>query len=92
MNDGSRHFGDMPESLSWDELRQHIARLEGAEVTAFVTDNITEGWLDFSYCGYSFSINDQLGAYWFFVDNPKCPDEILDTVLSHCRGMIDDRY
>jgi len=88
MNDGSRHFGDLPQTVSWYEMRDHITRLDGAKLTGFITDDITEAWIDFSYCGYKFSVNDQFGEYWFFVDNPNCPDEILEAVLSRCAMLL----
>jgi hypothetical protein len=39
MNDGSRHFGDLPQSILWHRLRNHIQRLKGAKITNFITDN-----------------------------------------------------
>jgi len=88
MNDGSRHFGDLPQTVLWHQLRNHIEQLAGAEVTHFVTDNVTEAWIDFSFRGHRFSVNDQFGAYWFFVNDPTCPDEILEAVLSHCEFLL----
>ena len=88
MKDGSRPFGDLAQTVLWHELRDHIERFDGAEVTGFITDEITEAWIDFSYCGYHFSVNDQFGDYWFFVEDPKCPDEILEAVLSHCELLL----
>ena len=88
MNDGSRHFGDLPESVDWHQLRDHIERLEGVRVTNFVTDNVTEVWIDFDYRGHRFSVNNQFGSYWFFVDNPACSEEILETVLGHCGSVL----
>lgn len=88
MNDGSRHFGYLPQTVLWYELRYHIQKLNGATVTNFITDNVTEAWIDFSFRGYSFAVNDQFGDYWFFVDNPKCPDDVLKTVLSHCELLL----
>jgi hypothetical protein len=88
MNDGSRHFGDLPQTVLWYELRDHLERFAGAAVTGFVTDHVTEAWIDFSYRGYHFSVNDQFGNYWFFVDDPGCPDEILEAVLSHCELLL----
>ena len=88
MKDGSRHFGDLPQTVSWHRLRTHIEELDGAEVTHFVTDNVTEAWIDFSYRGHQFSVNDQFGAYWFFVNDPTCPDKILVAVLSHCEALL----
>ena len=88
MNDGSRHFGELPQTVLWYELRDHIEVLEGASVTDFVTDHVTEAWIDFSYRGHRFSVNDQFGDYWFFVEDPNCPDEILRAVLSHCELLL----
>jgi hypothetical protein len=62
--------------------------LDGAQVTGFLTDNITEVWIDFTYLGHQFTINNQFGNYWFFVDNPQCSDEILQTVLGHCELVL----
>jgi len=88
MADGSRHFGDLPQTVLWDELCDHINPLEGAEVTGLVTDYVTEGWIDFTYSGHQFSVNDQFGEYWFFVNDPLCPDTVLRTVFAHCRLLL----
>ena len=88
MNDGSRHFGDLPQTILWYELRTHIKKLEGADITGFITGDVTEAWIDFSYRGHHFSVNDRFGAYWFFVNDPTCPDEILESVLSHCELVL----
>ena len=88
MHDGSRNFGDLPESIDWYRLRNHIRRLDGAQVTRFITDDITEAWIDFDYRGHEFSINNQFGNYWFFVANPQCSDEILEAVLRHCELVL----
>jgi hypothetical protein len=88
MKDGSRHFGGLPQTILWHDLRDHIGSLDGAKVTGFITDNITEAWIDFSYREHRFSVNDQFGEYWFFVENPNCPDEILEAVLRHCELVL----
>ena len=88
MCDGSRQFGDLPHTVSWYKLRNHIEKLRGAVITGFLTDDITEAWIDFSYSSHSFSLNNQLGDYWFFVDNPQCPDDVLQKVLSHCESLL----
>lgn len=84
MPDGSRHFGDAPMVLLWDDMRDHLQKLDGVVITGFVTDWVTEGWIDFDYKGFHFSANDQLGAYWLFVNDPRCPDDILLEVLARC--------
>lgn len=88
MNDGSRKFAELRQTRLWHDLRDHLQTLHGAVVTGFLTDSITEAWIDFTYRGHSFTINDQFGDYWFFVADPNCPDEILTEVLSHCQRLL----
>ena len=90
MSDGSRQFGELPQSASWYKLRRHIGKLDGASVTEFITDHVTEAWIDFSFRGYQFTVNNQFGNYWFFANDAQAPDEILETVLSHCRSLLGD--
>ena len=52
-------------------------------MTKFLCDGVTEAWIDFAYEGHSFTINDQPGAYWFFVADPACPEALLRVVLDH---------
>ncbi len=84
MLDGSRHFVSLPETRSPDALRDHIARLPGAVVTKFVFDGIVEAWIVFRYGGHEFSVNNQFGDYWFFVQDPACPDSTLQEVAAYC--------
>lgn len=83
MHDGSRHFADVPERYDvdypeWDRLRAYLASADGVELTGFVTDNVTEAWIDFTHAGYAFSANNQHGDWWLFVSDPACPDAILE--------------
>lgn len=88
MHDGSRNFGELRQTASWYEVRDHISVLEDAELTRFVCDDITEAWICFRYRGHDFSINDKFGDYWFFVQDPACPDLILHTVIEHFREIL----
>ncbi len=83
MHDGSRNFADLPEIIFFDKLREITKHLEGATETGFLTDWVTEVWLDFEFRGQKFSINNQNGDYWFFVENPNCTDDILLEVIEH---------
>ena len=65
MNDGSRHFGDLPQTVLWHELRDHIEKLNGAEVTHFVTDNVTEAWIDFPIEAIAFRLMISLAPIGF---------------------------
>ena len=89
MNDGSRHFVDLPEVVFFDELCDHLEELEGAEITEFLTDGVVEMWLDFEFRGHKFSVNNQLGDYRFFVEDPKCSDEIMLEVIEHFRKLVE---
>ncbi|MEW4564344.1 hypothetical protein AB1K70_17530 [Bremerella sp. JC770] len=88
MHDGSRDFGALPECFPHEQLRDHIAQWPEAKVTSFVSDGVTEAWLHFEYRGHQFSANTQFGEWWFFVDDPLCPDEILLAVLSYCAKKL----
>lgn len=90
MADGSRHFGDLPQTRLWHDVRDHVRALEGARLTGFLCDGVTEGWIDFAYAGRAFTINDQFGEYWFFVDDPDCPDDVLWAVLGHFARLLGD--
>lgn len=88
MADGSRYFGSLPQTFSWYDLRDHIGGLAGTKLTGFITDHVTEAWIDVDYMDYHFSANDQYGEYWFFVDDPNCPDDILLALLAHCETLL----
>jgi hypothetical protein len=87
-HDGSRIFTELPQTVLWEAVRNHISGLRGAELTGFLCDYVTEGWIDFRYRGHSFTINDQFGEYWFFVDDPTCPDDILYEVTNHFLALL----
>ena len=87
-NDGSRQFGELPETVSFDRLRSHLETLPDTRVTDFLTDHITEVWIDFSFRGHHFTVNNQYGDYCFFVQETQAPDEILEAVLTHCRSLL----
>lgn len=93
MNDGSRHFACLPETYAvarpqWEDIRDHVAVLEGAVLTGYATDQVTEAWIDFTFRGYAFSMNNQNGEWWFFVQDPACGEEILDGVLVHFEALL----
>jgi hypothetical protein len=88
MNDGSRQFAALPESESWHRLRDHVSELAGAQVTDFITDEITEAWFDFTYREQRFTVNNQFGEYQFFVRDPSCGDDILTEVVRHCDSLL----
>jgi len=91
MHDGSRNFADLPITRDWYAVRDHVLALRGAELTGFVCDHVAEAWIDFTYRGHSFSINDQQGSYWLFVEDPECDEAILEEVLAHWEALLLDR-
>ncbi len=88
MNDGSRHFASMPRRAGSFRMRRHLSKLDGAEETDFITDRAFDWWLDFMYEGHEFTLNEQLGNYWFIVSDPQCPDEILMAVVQHFEKLL----
>ncbi len=89
LNDGSRHFVDMPEVVFFDEVADHVEELGGAKITEFLTDGVVEMWLEFEYRGHSFSVNNKLSNYLFFVEDANCPDEILLEIINHFRRLLE---
>jgi hypothetical protein len=86
--DGSRHFMSLPQSETWHAVRDYVTALDGATLTGFLSDHITEAWVDFTYHGYAFTINNQHGEYWFFSNDPNCPDAILQLVSNHFAKLL----
>lgn len=82
-NDGARQFISIAEEVSWKQLRKSVAKLNGATETYYISDGITEMWLDFTYKQHRFTVNNQYGEYWFFVEDACCPESILIEVASH---------
>lgn len=83
LDDGSRQFAVVPESLIWSDFRDHLATLAGREVTGYTTDGVTEVWIDFSYSNHRFHVNNQFGEFWLMVDDPSCDDEVLLRIVHH---------
>jgi hypothetical protein len=86
---GARHFADLPEVVFFDEFYDHTEKLEGAEINEFTMDGVVEMWLEFEFRGQNFFVGNQFGDYWFLVENPECPEEILIEVASHYRELTE---
>ena len=89
LNDGSRHFVDMPEVVFFDEVADHVEELEGAEIIEFITNGVVEMWLEFEFLEHTFTVTNQFGDYWFFVRDANCPDEILLEIIDHFRKLLE---
>lgn len=87
MHDGSRHFYGHPTVISWDVLIDHLETLPDLKITNIVSDFVTETWVDFTFRSQKVSINDQHGDFWFFAEDPGCPEEILQEIVTHCMQL-----
>ena len=89
--DGSRKFAALSRRAPWRRVRQHLAAHPGVEPGGFLTDSVTEGWLDFTYGSHRFTVNDQFGEHWFFVDDASAPEEMLRGLVEHCQRLLGER-
>jgi hypothetical protein len=88
-NSGSRQFAELRAVSGPRTLRDHLLTLEGVAITEFLPAWSSEdSWIDFTFRGYSFSVNGHFGDWWFFVSDPNCPDTILWSVFDHCRKIL----
>ncbi len=69
-------------------MHAHIIVLHGADLTEFLTDGVTEAWIDFRYRGHRFTVDDQFGEYWCFVKDLDCPDDLLHEVVGHFSTLL----
>ncbi len=81
--DGSRHFARLVTVAPWERVRQHVRRLENAELINSVDPPGPRAWLDFSYRGHRFLVHEQGRHVDLLVRNPLCCDLILYQVGSH---------
>jgi hypothetical protein len=87
MKDGSRNFILLPQTVPPLRLIPRILTLWGAFPTGYMP-SLTESWIDFRYRGHKFSVNNQVGDYWFFVADASCPVEILEHVANHFAELL----
>ena len=91
MTDGSRNFVLLPVGNTAPiRLLFRIVTLWGAYPTAYIP-GFSESWIDFKYKGYKFSINNQFGDFWFFVQSTGCPEFILEKVAKHFSELLDEK-
>jgi hypothetical protein len=89
MHDGSRHFIALPESQPWGRLRDHLLCLDGVRLMRYLTDDVTEVWIEFAFREHEFAVNNQFGEYWFFVVDPLCANDILAAIVTHCQLLLE---
>jgi hypothetical protein len=77
MRDGSRHFLALRETARPDEIRARLEAIYGIRICQFSRGGF-EWWMFFQCMGWRFSVNNPFGEIWFFVDDPICPEDILN--------------
>jgi len=87
MHDGSRQFAALPQSRPPLRVLIHVLALPGALPTAYVP-SVVESWIDFRYKGHKFSVNNQFGEFWFFVQDATCPESVLARVAAHFAKLL----
>lgn len=81
-------FAALPQVRLWHDLRDHLLLLEGVEITSFATHGVVGSWLDFSFRGHRFTVNERDCSYQFFVDVVDCPESILSEITSHAESFL----
>ncbi|MDH3494597.1 MAG: hypothetical protein OEM82_13660 [Acidobacteriota bacterium] len=88
-NEKARHFVDFPEVIFFDEMADHISQLFGCEITEFEADGVFAVWIEFEYRDNKFFVENKLGDYRFFVEDPKCEENILMEIAEHLRLILE---
>jgi len=90
----SKHFFSLPELIPMEELTKSLESIPGVDIKNELTDSVTEIWVDFNYQGSNYSVNNQHGDYYFFVDDLELSDEILQNtalVLSQALAGTEEK-
>ncbi len=61
-----------------------------ADVTSYLSDEVTEVWIDFTYEGRDYTVNNQVGEYWFFANEPVAHQYALADVADRLAKMLED--
>ena len=89
MRDGARQFAELHAAASPEALCLHLERLDSLTITEkLLSPYWDDSWIDFSYLGNDFDINLHWSDYWFFAKSPACPEEILASIVDHCRSIL----
>jgi hypothetical protein len=89
VRENARHFVDFPEVIFFDDFADHIEDLFGAEITRFEVDGTLEMWLEFTFRGNRFFVNNKFGDYQFFVEDKNCPEIVLLEIAEHFRRLLE---
>jgi hypothetical protein len=87
--EGVRHFVDFPEVIFFDDFYDHVEDLYGAEIMRFEIDGTIGMWLEFIFREHKFFVTNDLADYQFYVEDEKCPEEILLEIAAHFRRLLE---
>ena len=85
---GWRLFATRPETASWMRVRRHLNDMPGAAVVDLACDRMNEAALIFTYRGHRFGVDLADGQFRFNVEDPACPDEVLEEVVRYAEQLI----
>ena len=87
-DDGSRHFTRLPKTASVEDLRDHLAAMEGVGIGELVANGTAQPHLEFLYRDHRFWIRFDREYFHFFVRDPQCSDVHLYKVALHCQKLL----
>ena len=73
----------------FDEFVDHISSLSGCEITEFEADGVVRVWIEFSYRENRFFVDNNLGDFRLFVEDPECDENILFEIADHLRLLLE---
>jgi hypothetical protein len=76
-------FCKFPQTRTWHELRAHLSSLPGVAATDAADDPVIGSWIDFTFCGHSFTINADSGEFVFFTEDTDCAESVRTEVRAH---------
>lgn len=79
-----RTFAEFPLNRNWEEIVEHVKRLEGASLVQQFGQG-SETWLRFVYMGQGFGVQAASSRVTLTVDDADCLDRILVAVSRHLR-------
>lgn len=89
LKDNARHFVDFPEVIFFDDFYDHVEELYGTEIERFEADGTVAMWLEFTFRGHRFFVSNKFGDYQFYVEDAKCPEDILLEIADHFRRLLE---
>ena len=64
---------------------------DGHWIFEFEADGVLKLWLEFEFANNKFFVDNALGDYRFYVEDPKCDEDILLELASHLRSLLEKR-